>query len=101
MEHKNTSRGKLHIKLIAILGGECSKCGTKDKRVLQIDHVNGGGRQEIIKFKDIRKLYSYYLNHPIEAKQKLQVLCANDNWIKRYENNERGGKKMFEEVIMI
>src|ERR1019366_8045405 len=31
---------------IAALGGKCARCGITDPRVLQIDHVSGGGSQE-------------------------------------------------------
>jgi len=30
--------------------------------------------------------------HPDEAKEKLQILCANCNWIKRYGRKEFGGE---------
>ena len=74
-------------KAISALGGECVRCGFKDKRALQIDHINGNGCRErgstkksgnYIATRDI-------LNGNIE---KYQLLCANCNWIKRFENNE-------------
>lgn len=72
-------------KLFEILGSHvCIKCGFADKRALQFDHKNGGG----VKDQHIHDIYNYYSSHPEEAKQKLQVLCANCNWIKRAENNE-------------
>ena len=80
-------------KLFELLGDKCVRCGFSDKRALQFDHINGGGLKDI-KNKTKRKkvsdsYYKYYLNHPEEAKTKLQVLCANCNWIKKYENNEK------------
>ena len=73
---------KLRMEILLLAGGvKCSKCGFDDWRALQIDHISGGGnKNRLIQNKlrdDIKK-------HP----QKYQVLCANCNWIKRYENKE-------------
>lgn len=78
----------ISLKLMDVLGGRICKCGYHDVRALQIDHINGQGRQDEIKHKGRYTLYNYYLKHTAEAKQKLQVLCANCNWIKRYERAE-------------
>src|SRR6266852_7200270 len=32
--------------VLALLGGKCRNCGIDDERVLQVDHLNGGGSQE-------------------------------------------------------
>jgi len=76
-------------KLMIILGGKiCKKCGyNKDERALQIDHINGGG------VKERRKGYTYqvfkkYVDDPELARKTLQVLCANCNQIKKFENKE-------------
>jgi hypothetical protein len=74
------------------LGGYiCKGCGFTDIRALQIDHINGGGTQET-RNKFNRNYYSYYkylLSLPIdELKSNYQVLCANCNSIKKYENKE-------------
>ena len=82
---------KIRPKLIKLLGNKCIKCGFTDIRALQIDHKNGGGRKEHKKFGN-QQLYRYYLKHPIEAKNKLQILCANCNWIKRVEKKEVRGQ---------
>jgi hypothetical protein len=77
-------------KLFAILGGaKCAVCGFLDVRALQIDHIKGKGLQDARRFSSRDSLSSYYLNHPEEAKEKLQVLCANCNWIKRAVKNEQ------------
>src|SRR6266404_2437396 len=68
-----------------LLGNTCCICGFTDWRALQIDHIYGGGLQEIrsaghstyIRFKRV-------LDNP----ENYQLVCANCNWIKRYENNE-------------
>jgi hypothetical protein len=72
------------------LGGKCSRCGFSDWRALQFDHVKGGGR----KLRDKRgyNLAAQILRgrHP---EGKFQLLCANCNWIKRWENGELGRTK--------
>jgi hypothetical protein len=72
----------LKEKVFVILGSECSNCGCNDKRILQVDHVNGHGYSERktskkIPFKNIEK-------NP----EKYQILCPNCNWIKKSENME-------------
>lgn len=76
----------LKQELFTILGWCCVKCGFSDVRALQFDHISGGGTKEMLsKFSNSpRRMYRYYVDHPEEAKQKLQVLCANCNWIKRF-----------------
>lgn len=73
--------------MFSILGGkQCVICGCLDVRCLQFDHINGGGCKESRIMGN--KMLKHYINNPEEAKAKLQVLCANCNWIKRYINNE-------------
>lgn len=83
----------LREKLFLLLGDKCSNptClvpgGCTDKRCLQFDHINGGGTKEI-RLMGNHQMIRYYLTHPDEAKSKLQVYCANCNWIKKSENKE-------------
>ena len=75
--------------IVSLLGSKCAHCGIEDKRVLQIDHVNGGGKKERNKFgRNLKKYYLYILNKIKNGSTDYQVLCANCNWIKRFENNE-------------
>jgi len=77
------------INLIQVLSGsKCVRCGFDDRRALQLDHIRGDGTEDRKRFKNIQYMWRYYLDHPQEARKKLQVLCANCNWIKRYENDE-------------
>ena len=81
-------RWQARLTTIQALGGCCQRCGFTDPRALQFDHVRGDGNGEqryrtncTIKF----------LRTVAENKDgKYQLLCANCNWIKRYENNEHG-----------
>lgn len=76
------------ITIIDYLGNSCCYCGFSDIRALQLDHIIGGGQKEIKKFRTSYSMYKYYSLNLDKAKEKLQVLCANCNWIKKYENRE-------------
>jgi len=83
--------------LIQLLGGKCAcnepdcwhkgLCGIDDIRLLQFDHILGGGSREDEEM-GTPAMYLYYLKHLEEAKRKLQLLCANCNWLKRYRYRE-------------
>lgn len=68
---------------LMFLGGCCTRCGINDSRVLQIDHINGGGTKEQKKIgtqgivKQVFKFPNLY-----------QLLCSNCNWIKKFEQKE-------------
>lgn len=78
---------KLRADVLLALGGSCVVCGVSDPRVLQIDHVNGGGSKQR---KSVRGLsfYRFVLTELEKGSKDFQLLCANCNWIKRYENKE-------------
>lgn len=87
-ETKKMRRHRIRNETIQLLGSKCVKCGFSDYRALQIDHVKGGGRKELRKYAH-REAYSLALLKKIKAGSKeYQLLCANCNWIKRYENHE-------------
>lgn len=89
-------------RLLAQLGKSCAckgddcwhvgPCAVSDLRVLQIDHINGGGTRELRRIGHSRDLYLFYLKNPEEAKRRLQPLCANCNWAKIYRSKERSDK---------
>ena len=69
---------------LRVLGNKCVRCGISDYRVLQVDHINGGG----VKFAKLGQTgYTLYID-VVRNPSKYQCLCANCNWIKRYENKE-------------
>lgn len=81
-------REKERQSVITFLGGKCKKCGFSDYRALQIDHINGGGSKEY-KAASSKSTYHRTLYKDVrENSQKYQLLCANCNWIKRYEEGE-------------
>lgn len=76
---------KLRRKIIKGYGGKCVKCGFDDERALQIDHVYGGGTKER------KSLSNYQILLRIQKENfpsRYQILCANCNCIKRFENKE-------------
>lgn len=83
-------KGLLRLSVINLLGGQCVRCGECDLRCLQLDHINGGGNKETKTTfnRNRRNMYRYYINNPKELYQKYQILCANCNWKKRYDNHE-------------
>lgn len=78
---------KRRLIILAILGSKCTVCGFDDWRALQIDHVHGGGS---VKRKTMPHATSltYWKKELEENADAYQILCANCNWIKRYEKNE-------------
>ncbi|MES2341704.1 MAG: hypothetical protein V4597_08500 [Pseudomonadota bacterium] len=88
---------------IRILGGRCSNVscrwvnddgttGCADTRALQIDHVNGGGLNDL-KAGQGPTYYRHVTEQHVAGTGKYQLLCANCNWIKRFTRNEvRNGR---------
>ena len=71
------------------LGGKCKVCGIKDQRVLQIDHINGKGQAERARGIGYVGIYRKIRDQPLETVcTTYQLLCANCNWIKRFERHE-------------
>ena len=63
-----------------LLGYECELCGEKDKHVLQIDHINGGGRQHSKStHASISRYYKVILKSIQDEEKKYRTLCANCN----------------------
>ena len=83
----NTDWWRKHrVELVEFLGGVCVRCGVEDVRVLEVDHVDNDGAEDLKRYGINRNMYLHYNRHPELAREKLQVLCSNCNSIKRYEN---------------
>lgn len=93
-EYRTRCRRKLKEEIFRLLGGKCSNpnCavpnGMKDIRALQIDHVHGKGRDERKVFKATYTYYLHVRNEILKGSIEYQLLCANCNWIKRFERKE-------------
>jgi hypothetical protein len=82
--------------IIDQLGGCCVRCGATDARILQIDHIHGGGSAELRDeggglgryYRIRRRLEMFAL---ADMASPYQLLCAGCNWIKRHEEKEARG----------
>ena len=97
--HKEKMLQQTHLKrlekkefIFDLLGRKCRRCGFNDSRALQIDHLLGHGKKERTGLtsydKYVKNIYLLALSSPKELNEKYQILCANCNWIKRFENRE-------------
>lgn len=83
---------KKRVEILDFMEGKCIFCGFSDYRALQVDHINGCGKKN--------RLDRYALFVDIKKNtHKYQLLCANCNWIKRYEKGEDRGRIYESEVI--
>lgn len=84
--HRFRIREKRRMKVYEALGGaKCRNCGFTNRYALQIDHVFGNGAKERLNFgMSWETWYKYIIKNP----DQYQILCANCNWIKRFENRE-------------
>jgi len=75
-------------------GGKCARCGCDDPRVLQMDHITGDGSKLRRANRDgLSYKYKLVKNTPELAKAMYQLLCANCNIIKQWEDDEFSRKR--------
>jgi len=77
---------KIRREVLVLLGNKCTRCGFDNWKALQIDHINGGGRQDIESFSSNVAYLSAVKASVEKQENKYQLLCANCNQIKRYED---------------
>lgn len=80
-------RKKVRLLLLALLANRCAVCGTSEH--IELDHINGAGSKDRILKHNNWEMYRYYLKHPDEAKEKLQLLCKTHNLRKEADKRER------------
>ena len=86
-EYAHRIREELKEEIFKKLGNKCvnpfnfHKEEITDRRCLQIDHINGGGNKQRLICRN-NNYFRYVLTHLDE----FQLLCANCNWIKRFED---------------
>ena len=85
LTRKRKRYAELRQAVIAKLGNKCIRCGFADFRALQIDHIDGNGYKE--RKRIVANAPGWYRRILVDP-SGYQVLCANCNWIKRYENRE-------------
>jgi hypothetical protein len=87
---------QLRAQAITHLGGCCKHCGySTDSRALVIDHVNGSGVVQRKAGTAHRKLLLAVL---VDTGGLYQILCANCNMIKRFDQQEHGNRE-YQRVI--
>lgn len=86
---------KIRNEIYDLLGKKCVRCGFDDERALQVDHLNNDG---YLLRKTITNTLSF-LKHIKKTPQKYQILCANCNWIKRVETDEKRFKEKKEKHL--
>src|SRR6266704_1275637 len=66
---------RLRLRVLAVLGDCCKHCGTTDRRVFEVDHVNGDGHITRNRKTPARRHTVLYavLKHP----ERFQLLCCN------------------------
>lgn len=75
---------ELKAEAFKILGNKCVKCSITNKRILQVDHIDGNGaaeRKTLGRFATEKIYYRILNGYP-----GYQLLCANCNWDKRTED---------------
>jgi hypothetical protein len=93
---ETASRIRLRRALIEEMGGKCVACGyDKDWRALQIDHIHGDGATERRASGNVRTALFKKIRANLE---RYALLCANCNQIKRIENAEHVGKRIYNRV---
>jgi ribosomal protein S27AE len=64
----------------------CVRCGYIGM-ALQFDHKKDDGATDRKRFNNTNSFVKYYNAHLDEAMERLQILCANCNWEKKYQND--------------
>lgn len=86
----------LRAQAIGHLGGCCKSCGYEDDiSALVLDHIHGGGGAD----RKSGRRNRVPLNAVLAGSTDYQLLCANCNQIKQFENDERLGKRVYEREI--
>ena len=81
------SKYRAKMRIIELFGGKCVRCGFTDERALQIDHIDANPAPKSTGLRGGEKLYRAILKGIVPFID-FQLLCANCNIIKRFENGE-------------
>lgn len=87
-EHGRTANRRKKLECFGLYGGSCQRCGFSDDRALQLDHIDGAnGESRYAWSRAGLGLYRAILRGKVD-RELFQLLCANCNWIKRWEAGE-------------
>jgi len=74
--------------ILDLYGNKCNHCGyNEDLRALQVDHIEQAKEDRNAKDRSGEGLYRMIKNGS-KNKEDFQLLCANCNFVKRYDNQE-------------
>lgn len=79
-------RRQIRKQVLEVMGNMCCKCGFKDVRALEIDHVHGGGTKERRDGGHHTSLWRKIIK--TKNFDNYQLLCANCHKIKRIDEHE-------------
>lgn len=74
---------------IVALGGKCAGCGTTDKRVLEVNHINGQNKKNEAKGSGKQRLMIKLATG--EKVPHVNLLCANCNIVHEFDRGRRQG----------
>ena len=84
--HNERQRQKRREAVFNHYGKICARCGESDRRVLSIDHIEGGGRKHQEEVGVGSSFYVWLIKNNFP--EGFQTLCMKCQFIKRHENNE-------------
>lgn len=86
--NKMSWKQRIRYLLLQKYGFRCRFCSNADYRVLQLDHIKGGGTQERKRNNhNVSKIYKMILDGLLPT-ENYQLLCANCNCLKKYDKEE-------------
>lgn len=80
---------EVRTNVITLLGSKCSNCGETDVRILEVNHIDGGGREDRRGYKNYQAFYAAILSKKKNV-GNLDLLCANCNVLYEYQRGKRG-----------
>jgi hypothetical protein len=92
LEATRASYRRKRLEFIEAMGGKCEQCGFADDRALQVDHIAGNGRTaRLVTGAATQRFYRAVLAH----REDYALLCANCNQIKKFEQDETRGERVY------
>lgn len=81
-EWRRNRFSEMRAKALEVHGSRCAHCGHDDIRVLEFDHINGGGNQE----RKRRDRIALMTDIATGKRTDFQLLCANCHVLKTYHS---------------
>jgi len=89
-ETSHKRRLKIRAAILEAYGNsKCARCGCTDTRVLDLDHIGGGGNTHRRQLGANVNFYNTLYIQGFPDKDKYRILCRNCNWIAYLEQKEQ------------